>query len=638
MLKLIQSAGQWLFLRVEGGFNVIFGDRNNPLHYLGALSYWLFWIVLGSGLYVYAFYETGLLTTYASVESLTHDQWFAGGILRSLHRYASDAMVLTMLLHLVRHFTFDRYRGFRAFSWITGVVLLWMVYASGINGYMLPWDRLAQFVTTATAEWFDSLPIFRGTLVRNFILPESISDRFFSLLSFLHIGLPLVVLAVLWVHTQRVPRARTMPPRPIAIASLLSLLVLAVVLPVTSQGPADLNSVASEVKLDVFLLTVYPLIDGWGPIPLWGLVGGVTLLLLLAPWLPPRRAGNQDALSLTVHPGNRKVMVRSGETLLDAGLRQGVPLPYECRNGGCGLCKGQLLNGEVDYGVYHRSALSDAERAQGKILFCCASPLSDVEIEYEEGAAGREHAPLHSARVDRFERVAPDVMILHLRLAENERLDFQAGQFINIILDDGERRAYSFATCPPATDSIELHVRLAPGGRFTTWAFNEMRVGDSIHFEGPLGFSALRDGDKPMIMVAGATGFAPVKSMLEYAFRSGFRRPLYLYWGVRQLRDLYLPEVPAQWQREHANFRFVPVLSEPAPADDWQGRTGLVHEAILADFPDLSGCEIYACGSMKMVEVARPAFLAHGLHEDACFSDAFLPSAPAGEHDSKSRE
>jgi quinol-cytochrome oxidoreductase complex cytochrome b subunit len=174
----------------------------------------MFWVVVVSGLYVYVFYDTGVDTTYASVERLTNVQWFAGGVMRSLHRYASDAMVLTMLLHLARHFFFDRYRGFRAFSWITGVILIWLVYISGVNGYMLPWDQLAQYVVVTTAEWFDVLPVFRGTMVRNFTLPEAISDRLFSLLSFLHIGIPLAVLAALWIHTQRVPRPRSARVRP----------------------------------------------------------------------------------------------------------------------------------------------------------------------------------------------------------------------------------------------------------------------------------------------------------------------------------------------------------------------------------------------------------------------------------------
>ena len=202
-----------------------------------------------------------------------------------------------------------------------------------------------------------------------------------------------------------------------------------------------------------------------------------------------------------------------------------------------------------------------------------------------------------------------------------------AAQFINIILDDGERRAYSFATPPAASELIELHVRLMPGGRFTAHVFNTMTAGDRVQFEGLLGTSTFRDGTKPMLLVAGATGFAPVKSMLEHAFASGFKRPLFLYWGVRGKQDLYLPELPRQWEREHANFRYVPVLSEPSPAGAWQGRTGLVHEAILADFPNLSDYEVYACGSMKMVEVARPAFIAHGLSEQSCFSDSFLPAA-----------
>jgi len=627
VLKRIQSSGQRLFLKAEAGFNSVFGDRLNPLYYLGAISYWMLWVVVASGLYVYVFYRTGVHTSYASVESLTHAQWYAGGVMRSLHRYASDAMVLTMLLHLTRHFIFDRYRAFRAFSWITGTVLLWLVYASGVNGYMLPWDRLAQFVVTATAEWFDALPVFRGVLVRNFLRPEAISDRFFSLLSFLHIGIPLVLLAVLWVHTLRVPRAKTLPPRPLALATLAALVLLSLAKPVVSQGPADLNRVPLELDFDWFYLAAYPLIYSWSPQKLWLLVGGFTFLFLLAPWLPPKRRTRETALQITLHPGNRTVSAREGETVLDAGLRQGVPLPFECRNGGCAVCKCALLNGELDYGIYQKSALSDAERAAGKFLSCCAVPLSDIEVEYEEGAGRREHARLYTARVEGLERLTHDVMLVRLHLEGGESLRFEAGQFINVILEDGERRAYSFTTAPQETDTVELHIRLVPGGRFTTYVFDEMKAGDTVRFEGPLGVSAIRDGGKPLILVAGATGFAPVKSVLEHAFRAGFRRKLIFYWGVRRRRDLYLAELPERWQREHGNFRFVPVLSEPAPEDDWNGRTGLVHEAILADFPSLAGYEIYACGSVKMVEVARPAFIAQGLAEDACFSDAFLPAA-----------
>ncbi len=627
MLQRVQSAGQWLFLRIDAAFNAAFGDRLNPLYYLGAISYWMFWLVIASGLYLYVFYSTGVDTTYASVEALTRGQWYLGGVMRSLHRYASDAMVLTMLLHLARDFVFDRYRSFRAFAWITGVVLLWLLYASGVNGYMLPWDRLAQFVVTATAEWFDGLPVFRGVLVRNFILPEAISDRFFSLLSFLHIGIPLAALAILWVHTQRVPRAKTTPPWPLAFASLGALLVLSLLRPALSQGPADLDRVPLELDFDWFYLAAYPLIYRWSPQQLWLLVGGFTVLLLLAPWLPPKRRSREVAAQITLHPGNRTVTAREGETVLDAALRQGVPLPFECRNGGCGVCKCALLNGELDYGPYQKSALPDAERAAGTFLSCCATPLSDIEVEYEEGAARREHARSYAARVEKLERLTPDVMLLRLRLEGGERISFAAGQFIDIILEGGERRAYSFTTAPQETEVVDLHVRLVPGGRFTTQVFSTMKEGDALHFEGPLGVSAIREGRKPLIFVAGATGFAPVKSMLEFAFANGLERPMIFYWGVRRRCDLYMAGLPERWQREHDNFRFVPVLSDPAPEDEWKGRTGLVHEAILADFPSLAGFEIYACGSVKMVEAARPAFIAQGLAEDACFSDAFVAAA-----------
>ncbi len=630
MLKRIHSGGQWLFLRIESVFNRLFGDKLNPFYYLGAISYWMLWVVVASGLYVYAFYQTGVDTTFASVEAITHEQWYLGGVMRSLHRYASDAMVLTMLLHLARHFVFDHYRSFRAFSWITGVVLLWMIYASGVNGYMLPWDKTAQFVVIATAEWFDALPVFSGNLVRNFIFPEAITDRFFSLLQFLHIGIPLAVLITLWIHTQRVPRARTTPPRPLAIATVGTLLVLSLAKPAVSQGPADFGAIPVSLGFDWFYLAIYPLVYLWSPLKVWVLVGGFTALFLLLPWLPPKRRSSEAALHLTMHPGNQTVAVREGETLLDAGLRAGVPLPFECRSGGCGVCKATLLNGEIDFGAYQKSALPDAERATGKFLLCCATLLSDVEAEYEEGTAVREQPlPVYTAHVEKLEKLAHDVMLVGLRLPQTQQIKFEAGQYINVLLDDGDRRSYSFTAASGKTELIELHIRFMPGGKFTTYVFNSMKVGDRIRFEGPLGHFVLREpSDRPLIFVAGATGFAPVKSLLEHAFRIGIERPLYFYWGVRKKRDLYLADLPERWQREHPNFRFIPVLSDPGPEDDWQGRTGFVHEAILADFPDLSNFQIYACGSVKMIEVAKPAFLDQGLGEGACFSDAFVPVAP----------
>jgi NAD(P)H-flavin reductase/ferredoxin len=629
MLRLIHRLGQRAFLALDAAFNRVFGDRLNPLYYLGAISYFMFWVVVASGFYVYAFYETGVDTTFASVERLTHGQWLAGGVMRSLHRYASDAMVLTMLLHLARHFCFDRYRGFRAFSWITGVILIWLVYVSGVNGYMLPWDQLAQYVVVTTAEWFDVLPAFRGTMARNFILPEAISDRLFSLLSFLHIGIPLAVLAGLWIHTQRVPRARTLPPKALAIALMGMLLVLSLTKPALSQGAADFSRVQAVLAIDWFYLAPYPLVTRGQAVLVWTLVGGATLLMLLAPWLPPVRRGARQAWSMDVHPGRHHVPVRAGETLLDAGLRAQVPLPFECRSGGCGVCRATVLAGEVDPGAYQPSALPAAARARGEVLLCCARALSDVEIELEPGAALREGAlPPLEATVAALAPLAHDVMQVELALAPGTTVTYAAGQYINVVLDDGARRSYSFTEPSATTGRIVLHIRRLPGGRFSTQVFESLRVGDVLRIEGPLGSFLLHEpSERPLIFVAGATGFAPVKSLLEQAFRLGITRPLYLYWGVRKRRDLYLADLPERWAREHPNFHYVPVLSEPGADDAWSGRTGLVHEAILADFPDLAGCSIYACGSLQMVQAARPAFVAQGLPEDFCFSDAFTASS-----------
>jgi CDP-4-dehydro-6-deoxyglucose reductase len=542
-------------------------------------------------------------------------------VLRSIHRYASDGVVITMLLHVARHWTFDRYRGFRWFSWVSGAVVLALVYVSGINGYMLPWDRLSQFVVVATAEWFDWLPLFNGALVRNFIFVENVNDRLFSLLSFIHIGVPLAVLGVLWVHTQRVPQARTAPPLPIAATLTGALVVLSLLKPATSQPRADLAAAATAIDFDWFYLPVYALLYRWSAAEVWLLMAGAGLLFVLLPWLPPKRKAQEHFM--LARPDNRIIALRAGETLLDAGLREGLPMPYECRNGGCGKCKCTLASGTVDYGAYQRDALPDAERAAGKLLACTATARGDVEIEYLPTAApGGIKVKVWGATVESLDKLAPDVMRVMLKL--DERIAFYAGQYINVLLEDGAKRSFSFATAPQVDERIELHIRRIPGGRFTGHVFEAMRPGERLRFEGPLGSFFLReDSDKPMIFVAGSTGFAPVKSMLEYAFQRGMRREMRLYWGVRSLKDLYLPELPRQWEAGHPNFKFVPVLSDPVPQDRWQGRTGLVHQAILADFPDLAGFQVYACGSVAMVQAAHPAFRAQGLAQDDCFSDAF---------------
>ena len=625
MLALLQRLLQRLFLKAEALFNALFGERLNPLYHLGAISYWLFWVVLASGLYLYAFFDTSVTDAYRSVEQLTHGQRWVGGVMRSLHRYASDGMVLTMGLHLARHFAFDRHRGFRWFSWVSGVVLLWLVYASGVNGYMLPWDRLAQFTVVATAEWFDVLPVFNGLLVRNFLDAASVSDRFFSLLSFLHIGLPLGVLALLWIHTQRVPRAKTLPPREVMAGSLAAMLVLSLAKPALSQGPADLSAIAQSLDFDWFYLPAYALVYAWSPAATWAVVLTATLLALLAPWLPPKFGRRrQRAFHVLAHPDNRILPVKEDETLLDACLREGLAMPFDCRNGGCGVCKCTVLHGDVEVGPHQESALSQAERDAGRVLACVAKPRSDVEIEYEPVASVVPPSRVHQARVVAMDRLAPDVMRVMLDVEGGTSLPFYAGQYINILLEDGQKRSFSFATAPHVKGPIELHVRLVEGGKFTTHVFERMKVGDIVRFEGPVGSFFLREeGAKPIIFVAGATGFAPVKSMVEHALHAGLKRPMVLYWGTRKLEDMYLRELPERWAREHPNFRFVPVLSEPAAGDGWTGRTGLVHEAILADYPDLAGHQIYACGSVKMVEAAHPAFTSHGLKPDDCFSDAF---------------
>lgn len=335
---------------------------------------------------------------------------------------------------------------------------------------------------------------------------------------------------------------------------------------------------------------------------------------------------------ITIQPSGHKFTVEAGETVLEAALREGFALPYGCRNGACGACKGKLLEGRVDYGNHQESTLTDDDKKRGFALFCSAEPLSDLVIEVKEVGAAKD-IPVKTlpCRVERMEKLADDVMALWLKLPANERLQYLPGQYIDFLLKDGKRRSFSLANAPEEDALLELHVRHVPGGFFTDHVFNTMKVKDIMRINGPLGSFFLRESDKPVIFVAGGTGFAPIKGILAHVFHHQTDRQMVLYWGARALKDLYMPALPSEWQQTHANFGFIPVLSKPLAEDHWRGRTGHVHEAVLADFPDLSGYQVYACGAPAMVEAARRDFIAKGLPEDEFYSDAFaFQEAQAG--------
>ncbi len=326
-----------------------------------------------------------------------------------------------------------------------------------------------------------------------------------------------------------------------------------------------------------------------------------------------------------IEPSGHEFTVVDKETILDGALRHGITLAYSCRNGSCGTCKGRLLAGDIDYGRYEDKALSAQERAAGLALFCQAVPRADVVIEARELAAvaGITIKTL-PARVMKMERAADDVMILSLKLPANQRLQFLAGQYLDILLKDNQRRSFSLANPPHADESLQLHIRRVPNGLFTTHVFTQMKEKDLLRLRGPMGIFFLReDSDRPVILIGGGTGFAPIKGMLEHTFARDISRPLHFYWGVRAKRDLYMHALPQAWARTHANFRYTPVLSEPRPEDGWDGRTGWVHEAVLADYPDLSGHEVYASGPPPMIAAIKQAFFAHGLTPERLFYDSF---------------
>ena len=333
---------------------------------------------------------------------------------------------------------------------------------------------------------------------------------------------------------------------------------------------------------------------------------------------------------ITIKPSEHSFACDDGETVLAAAMRAELMIPYGCRNGACGTCKGKILEGEVDYGPHQAATLSAQDKAQGLALFCMATPRSRLVIEVREvRRAGDIRIRKLPCRVEKIEKVAHDVAIVWLKLPANERLQYLAGQYIDLLLKDGRRRSFSMAT-PPENDALlELHIRHVPGGAFSDQLFNQFKGREILRFEGPYGMFYLREeSDKPVVFVAGSTGFAPIKAVIEHALNNGVDRQMVLYWGVRSLRDLYLPQLPARWQEEHRNFSFIPVLSDPLPEDRWPGRTGFVHKAVMADLPDLSGYQVYACGGPAMIEAARREFTAScRLPENEFFADSFTYAA-----------
>jgi CDP-4-dehydro-6-deoxyglucose reductase, E3 len=331
-------------------------------------------------------------------------------------------------------------------------------------------------------------------------------------------------------------------------------------------------------------------------------------------------------------PSGHGFDVAPGKTVLMAALEAGYNLPYSCRAGGCTTCQARIAEGQVDHGRAEDIYLPQALRAQGYALLCQARPQSDLVVEAAELTLHLATPKLVPCRVKQISMAAPDVAVVHLRTPYNDNMLYAAGQYIDFLLADGKRRSYSIATAPMlegAMMDIEIHVRHTQGGLFTDRVFAKLKVGEVLRFEGPLGTFYLReDSDKPIVFLAGGTGFGPIKAMIEYALRRKIARPMTLYWGCRARRDLYMAELPQLWAAQHPHFTFVPVLSEAAPEDEWTGRTGFVHRAVMADYPDLSGHQVYACGAPVMVDAARRDLAALcRLPAEEFFADSFLTEA-----------
>jgi CDP-4-dehydro-6-deoxyglucose reductase, E3 len=339
---------------------------------------------------------------------------------------------------------------------------------------------------------------------------------------------------------------------------------------------------------------------------------------------------NNTIFLVTVQPSGRTFTVPQGEAILAAGIGQGIGLPYGCKDGACGSCKCKLLTGAVVHGTHQDKALSQEEEAQGLILTCCAMPQSDLVLESRQvtelGSFPIKKMP---ARVNTMEKKSADVVVLQLQMPANDTFNYRAGQYIEILLRDGARRSYSMANAPGRSPGMELHIRHMPGGKFTDHVFGTMKEKEILRVEGPYGSFFLReDSEKPIVLVASGTGFAPIKALLEHVQHQQIQRSITLYWGGRRPSDLYMDVWVQEQLRTMPNMRYIPVVSDALAQDQWTGRTGFVHRAVLEDFADLSGHQVYACGAPIVVYSARIDFCAQGkLPPEEFFADSFTSEA-----------
>lgn len=336
------------------------------------------------------------------------------------------------------------------------------------------------------------------------------------------------------------------------------------------------------------------------------------------------------AFQITVQPSGRSFGANADEPILQAAIRQGIGMPYGCKDGACGSCKCKKLEGTVVHGPHQAKALSAEEEAGGYVLTCCAVPQSDVVLESrqvtDESAFPVKKMP---SRVASLEKVSHDVMVVKLQLPANDTMRYHAGQYIEFILRDGARRSYSMANAPHNGPGVELHIRHMPGGKFTDHVFTAMKEKEILRVEGPFGSFYLReDSDKPIILLASGTGFAPIKALVEYLQFKGSSRPATLYWGGRRPADLYMDAWVKARLAEMPQLKYVPVISNALPEDDWTGRTGFVHKAVMEDHPDLSGFQVYACGAPIVVDSARAEYSAAcKLPPEEFYADSFTSEA-----------